>query len=392
MTTPVHSRESRVGAADVASHRAGHPSGNAPLASRGCLASVSRAGGDGVAHVARLLHLALLDICDQPPRLVDLEPKRTTGVSTGERARFLARLATAQLSGDCEWALFNHVAIARPQQWLPSRLRRPYGVFVHGIEVWGAPLTAAAARTLRDAAVRISNSHFTARRLEAACPEVGGVVACPLALLPDSPVDRSDVDRELLARIRPASALIVGRLSLAERYKGHDQLIEDWPGVSAAVPGAQLVVVGTGDDELRLREKAAAVGAADDVLFCGRVSDSTLAELYSRTRVFAMPSRGEGFGIVYLEAMRAGRPCIAGADDGAQDVVVNGETGMLVRQHDRGAVRAAVVGLLSDTGKAAELGEAGRRRYQAFFTFQHFRDRLAVILGDAFGRREESAS
>jgi glycosyltransferase involved in cell wall biosynthesis len=89
-----------------------------------------------------------------------------------------------------------------------------------------------------------------------------------------------------------------------------------------------------------------------------------------------MPSRGEGFGLVYLEAMRFGKPCIASTVDGGSEVVVDGHTGLLVPPDDLPAVRDAAVRLLSDDAFAERLGEAGRQRLESRYRFQHFQDRL----------------
>lgn len=351
---------------------------------RACLASVSRAGTDGVAHVARLLDRAIGDLTGAPPRTLDLDPAEGSGVSLLERARFGAQLGAVQLSRRADWILFNHVALARAQTFVPRLVRAPYGVFVHGVEVWTDSLPAHVSRALAGAAVRISNSEFTARRVAGMHPEIGPVVPCPLALLDDDAAVAGVVDDALLARVRRRSALIVGRMSSTERYKGHDQLIEVWDRVRREVAGAQLVIAGWGDDAPRLRERVDSAGLGEDVLFCGRVADATLAALYRRVRAFAMPSRGEGFGIVYLEAMRAGVPCLASSEDGAQDVVVDGETGFTVGARDTTAIARALVTLLSDDHVARTLGEAGRARYEKHFRYEHFRGRLGGILAGAF--------
>ena len=348
---------------------------------RFALATVSRAGADGIAHVARLLHRALTELSGRPPLALDVDPASPEGVTIGERASFATRLVGAQAARRVDRVIFGHVTLARAQRRIPGAFRRPYAVFTHGVEVWGTPLSVDRLAALQGAELLLSNSHFTARRIASMYPALQRVHACPLALLPP-PVaaDAGKPDDALLSRIGSRSVLIVGRMIAAERYKGHDELIDCWRRVCAGVPGAQLVVAGAGDDAERLRGKASAAGLGDAAVFCGRVSDATLAALYERTAVFAMPSCGEGFGIVYLEAMRAGRPCIASSDDGAVDVVVAGETGLLIPHGDRDALATAVIELLSRPERAAALGQAGRRRYEQHFTFGHFRDRLRAAL------------
>ena len=179
---------------------------------------------------------------------------------------------------------------------------------------------------------------------------------------------------------RERAALIVGRMWAEERGKGHDQLLETWPSVRRQVPDAELWIAGGGDDVARLVAKARDRGVADAVHFLGRVPDAELGALYRRASVFAMPSRQEGFGLVYAEAMWSGLPCIGTTADAASQVIVAGETGELVPYGDVAALGAALVGLLSDRERAARMGEAGRRRAREHFGYSRFRADLLAAL------------
>lgn len=354
--------------------------GSARVGRAGLAVVTLASGADGVAYVGRLLHRALRDAAGEDPWTVALDPASTDGVTAGERLRFSRRLISSQITGRVDWLVFNHVGIARLQSKLPAALRCPYAVFVHGVEVWPPDLSGDRLATLSGAAVRIANSEYTALRTMALHPGIGPIAACPLGLLPDDPAAVGPTDEALLERVSPRSALIVGRMSSAERYKGHDELLESWPAVLAAVPDAQLLVAGSGDDVGRLRERAQALGISEHVLFCGYVSAATLEGLLQRVALFTMPSRGEGFGLVYLQAMRAGLPCVASTDDAAVDVVVHGETGLLVRQSDGSALTEALVRLLTQEALRRSMGEAGRRRFEADFTYEAFRSRLLPLL------------
>ncbi len=173
-------------------------------------------------------------------------------------------------------------------------------------------------------------------------------------------------------------------MSSSERYKGHDELLECWSAVLAELPSAQLVIAGQGDDLTRLRSKAESLGIASSVLFLGFVTDGTLAALRERAALFALPSRGEGFGLVYLEAMRAGLACIGGASNAASDVIAHEETGLLVNPQNGRALSSAIVALLRAPERRAAYGAAGKRRFEREFTFERYCERLAPILADAF--------
>jgi phosphatidyl-myo-inositol dimannoside synthase len=344
--------------------------------------------GDGLAHEARLLHRALTELGSGAPELLDLGIREPRPVPTRAQIGFAARLLRTQLTGRVEGWLFNHVGLARAQNWVPRRYRRPYAVMLNGIEAWDPALSPDRVASLRGASARIAISHHTARRVRAVHPEIGEIVACPLALLPERRAEGAS-DGALLERIGPRSAAIVGRMSSAERYKGHDQLLEAWPAVVAQVPDAQLVIVGQGDDVARLRAKAGELGIEERVLFTGFVTDATLTALLRRVRVFAMPSHGEGFGLVYLEAMRAGLPCIGSTEDAAGDIIVHGETGFLTGLGSVPELVGHLSSLLSDAELCARMGEAGRRRFDDEYTLDRFKQRLAPLLVRSFGSAGE---
>ena len=175
-------------------------------------------------------------------------------------------------------------------------------------------------------------------------------------------------------------ALIVARMSSAERYKGHDALLEIWPHVLARHPEAVLAVAGDGDDRERLELKARELGVHGAVTFAGRVGDSALAGLYARCRFFVMPSRDEGFGFVFVEAMRAGRACV-GSHGAASEIIDDGVSGLLVDPDDRAGLASAVVRLLGDPAEAGRMGACGRARYLQRFTADRFRDRFLALVG-----------
>jgi len=340
-------------------------------------------GGDGVAFAGLLLERALAEITRAPLDVLELAPA-VTGHPTGvEQMRFMLSLTLSQMVDRRRWWMFNHVGIARAQQIVPRAVRRPYAVLLCGIEVWAPELSENRKRALRGATLRLAISNFTATRVSAAHPDIGPIVACPLALLPDATLPMS-LEHAMLDKIGDHGVLIVGRMSSDERYKGHDELLDCWSAVLAQLPGAQLVIAGQGDDLTRLREKTVSLGIAGSVLFLGFVPDGTLAALRERVALFALPSRGEGFGLVYLEAMRAGLACVGGANDAAADLIVSGETGLLVDSLDGRALADALVSLLRSPERRASFGAAGRRRFEREFTFERYCERLAPILSAAF--------
>jgi phosphatidylinositol alpha-1,6-mannosyltransferase len=354
------------------------------VASRGALATATLApSGDGIAYAARLVQTAMADILGHDPAVVELGATEAQPVAFGARVQFLARLARLQSLRRVDWLWFTHVGIARAQLRVPRQIRRPYGVMVHGIEAWTSTLDAERKAALQQARVRVAISPHTARRVAAAHPELPFIDTCMLALLPD--VEHpSRIPADVRVEFGPHAVVIVGRMSAAEQYKGHDQLLLAWPRILAEVPDAMLVMVGRGDDVDRLRAKAAVLGLGRSVHFTGFVPDTALRALLRHAAVFAMPSRGEGFGLVYLQAMQAGVACVGSRDDAAVDVIADGETGLLVPRQDPDAIAGVVTRLLTDDAMRRRMGEAGKRRFESTFTYPRFRARLASVLARAF--------
>jgi glycosyltransferase involved in cell wall biosynthesis len=160
--------------------------------------------------------------------------------------------------------------------------------------------------------------------------------------------------------------LAVGRLS---HYKGFDVLVE----ALAKSPHARVLLVGEGECADSLRALAAERGVASRIRFAGGLDDATLRAAYASADAFALPSlnRGEAFGMVLLEAMRARLPIVASAipGSGVGEVVIDGETGLLVKPGDADALAGALE-RLDDVALRTRLGEAGRVRFERQFTLE----------------------
>jgi glycosyltransferase involved in cell wall biosynthesis len=144
--------------------------------------------------------------------------------------------------------------------------------------------------------------------------------------------------------------LTIGRLDASERYKGHDQLLQALPAVQAACGAVRLLIIGEGDDRGRLESMSYALGVQRSVTFCGFVPVEHLAGYYALADAFAMPSTGEGFGVVFLESMGCGTPVLAGSRDGSVDALDRGRLGLLVDPTDTRAVAAGLIALLKRQG------------------------------------------
>jgi glycosyltransferase involved in cell wall biosynthesis len=168
----------------------------------------------------------------------------------------------------------------------------------------------------------------------------------------------------------PPLILTVGRLDAAERYKGVDHLIEAMPTVCQTLPGVQLRLIGTGSDRPRLMALAEQRGVSAAVRFPGFVDDQKLVQAYRDCTLFALPSHAEGFGIVFLEAMACGKPCL-GARAGAIPELIDDASGMLV---DYGNVDQLAAGMVRALTQRWDPEKIKARAAQ--FSYPAFRTRL----------------
>jgi glycosyltransferase involved in cell wall biosynthesis len=151
--------------------------------------------------------------------------------------------------------------------------------------------------------------------------------------------------------------LCVGRLI---PIKGHIVLLRAFAEARKEVPGLTLDIAGRGPLEPALKALARELEIADAVRFLGYVSP--IQEAIERSAVIVVPSMGEGFGMVALEAMERARPVIAAAIGGLGELVADGETGVLVAPGESGPLARAIVEVAGDLERAAQMGAAGRRR------------------------------
>ena len=179
----------------------------------------------------------------------------------------------------------------------------------------------------------------------------------------------------------PPAALMISRLLRSEDYKGHREVIAVWPLVLQRIPNAQLWIAGDGDLRPELERMARERGLEHHVRFWGWVSEEEKQELLLKSRCLALPSRGEGFGLVYLEAMRLGRPCLVSTLDAGREVVNPPEAGLAADPGDPQALADAVCRLLTSGPEWDRWSAQAKARYERHFTATHFQNRLLEVLG-----------
>lgn len=337
------------------------------------------ATNSGIARVARLMARVLseearagrldvegLSLSDaEPPPGLEL-PVTACG---GSRLKFVSH--TWRAGFRCSHLVFDFLGMCRARSAFPHR---PALTWIHGIEVW-EEARANRLRAARGAEFLLCNSQYTRDRADRLHGEFARARLCWLATEEDEPPPTKNAPSGV------PTVLIVGRLDAGGGYKGHVELIRCWPQIAAAVPGARLVIAGGGPGRAVLQEVAAASACAARIDFKGFVPEHEMADLWAAASVFAMPSRGEGFGLVYIEAMRQGLPVVASVHDAAQEINIDGETGFNVDLDQAGELPARLIHLLKNPDTARSMGEAGQSRWKEHFRFCCFRERFLPLIG-----------
>ena len=257
---------------------------------------------------------------------------------------------------------------------LIARKNQQIALFLHGIEAWKHHdwLTR---RLLRKVDLFISNSDYTWERFVKNNPEYenSNHVTVHLGL-------SSSLGSETILPENTPSALMVGRLNANEDYKGHKEVIGAWKLVARELPDAELWIVGDGDLKSELQSLAIKNGLQKQIRFWGWVSEAEKEQLLNRCQFLALPSRGEGFGLVYLEAMRQGRPCLVSTADAGREVINPPEAGLAVDVDSVEELKSAICSLLKPGHEWSERSRNARARYESQFTAKHFQNRLITAI------------
>jgi len=323
----------------------------------------------GEAHRNQVSLAALNDSTFPPSALARYGNDRLAGTAACSRSKLRLVLAALRLGRQADRIVCGHVR----QLFLArlARLFRPglnYYLVAHGIEVW-RPYGPTERSALRGTRRIFCVSDFTRAAMAKNCPELRPE---QLAILPNA-LDPAFGIAAAPVRANAHRLLTVTRLSSADAYKGVDHLIAALPLIRRTLPDTGLRVAGTGDDQARMEALAHSHGVGGAVQFLGFVEEAQLAEEFEACDLFALPSEKEGFGLVYLEAMAHGKPCI-GARAGGTPEVITGDCGALVNYGDVPGLASACVAALQQKWNVEAILDRAR-----YFSYENFRTRLAAL-------------
>ncbi len=344
----------------------------------------------------------ILSLNDLPSTTIDpryIPPQQATYQAFGGRKLAFTRILYQLLATRrYDLILFDHINIA--SSIVPWKLvGKKYWVWLFGMEVFAPNPTREGELGLRGASGRLAISEHTRKRVQHRFPHLS-IETCLLALdpfqhtnflpsIPYSPPAEASLEYTAVSgrthALRDQLVLHVGRMVHSElRNKGQQVLIQAIPQILARHPGAQLLLAGKGPELLAWQEMARQLPppAPDHIFMPGFVSEEALEALYQQCAVFAMPSLGEGFGLVYLEAMRYAKPCIGARADATPELVHHGEHGLLVDDATSvPEVVDAVSYLLADPEAAEAMGMQGYEWLRNHYLFAHFYDRFWKSIG-----------
>ena len=279
----------------------------------------------------------------------------------------------------------SHLNFSVAARHLKLSARVPYWVAAHGVEAWGITRPSLK-RSLRHAERILAVSNYTRDRLLTEQQlDPAQVVILPNTVdaerFTPAPKPPRLLERFNLSPQQPV-ILTVSRLVSSAQYKGYEKVIRALPAIRQAIPDVRYILVGKGDDRERIEQLIDHLGVRDCTTLAGFVADEELADYYNLCDVFAMPSKREGFGIVFLEAMCCGKPTLAGNKDGSVDALLNGELGALVDPDDVEAVAATLVAILlgSYPHQLMYQPELLRQKMCEIYSFEQFKRHLSAHL------------
>jgi phosphatidyl-myo-inositol dimannoside synthase len=335
-------------------------------------------GASGIGRVARLMAKVLgeqvragrieaqaVALRGPPPTDLGIDVRS----ARGSQALFMAEMHRAALTHSHFMYDFAGIARAHPRVW---PLARPYLCWLHGIEIWEEARADRLARG-RSATVLLANTAYTRDRASALHAGLERAEVCWLATEEDE-APAGPRERDI------PTVLVLSRLDGEGGYKGHRELITAWPRVHAAIAGARLLIAGDGPGRSVIRAWAETSPARGHIDLLGFVEEREIESLWHKASILAMPSRGEGFGLTYIEAMRRGLPVLASTHDAGSEVNVHGKTGYNVDLDQPDALAEALIALLADGAERDRLGAEGRTRWETHFAFSVFRKRFVPHL------------
>ena len=302
---------------------------------------------------------------------------------------FAAKITGSGIRQRPNLVITTHLNFTVAAYWLKRLVGIPYWTVAHGMEAWNIQRPALQT-ALRHADRILAVSGYTRDRLL----KEQNLDPSKILLLPNTfDQERFKIGNKpdhLLERykLNPEQPIIltVSRLLRSESYKGYDKVLEALPQLRQVIPNIHYIIVGKGDEQPRIEQLIQERQLQDCVTLAGFVPDAELCDYYNLCDVFAMPSKREGFGIVYLEALACGKPTLGGNQDGAIDALCHGELGALVEPDDVDALAKTIIQICTGTYSHPIIyqPEVLRQKVIDIYGFNQFKHTLFKYLEEFF--------
>lgn len=242
--------------------------------------------------------------------------------------------------------ILSHVHLAPIGVWIKRLSPRTRVILLaHGIEVWKT-LRPNQKEIFEKADLVIAVSEFTRKKLESGYNIKKSIVInnCLDPFLPDPVTDRRIIREKLGFSVDDFIILTVSRLTSREVNKNYDKVLTSMSELKEQIPNLRYLFVGKYEEaeKKRLEAKIEDLGLEGSIVFTGYISDAELSSYYNACDLYVMPSKKEGFGITFIEAMYFGLPVVGGNRDGSTDALLNGKLGLLVNPELQEEITGAI--------------------------------------------------
>ncbi len=335
----------------------------------------------GIQRVAHLISKCLLEPSEYSVEIISAKELPTelksSNIWSANNKKWLFWLKAVSVVRRADMVIYDHLGTARVHSFASKKAKSV--AFIHGIEVWKETAPPKRLKTVEKMDYLITNSQFTKTKALEHLPVFKNAKVCWLSTLEDG-----HSKFEVPLNQRRAQVVILGRMK-SGRDKGHEALIELWGDVLEKNADARLVIIGIGDDQERLKRLAESKEYAESIEFTGFLENEDVEKRLAQSKLLCMPSRGEGFGLVYIEAMRLGVPVIASIQDAGQEVNVDGETGFNIDLDKQSELIESINHVLSNQNEFEKMGKNALQRWEHSFNYKSFSDRFLSIISEMTG-------
>jgi len=313
---------------------------------------------------------------------VDL-PKKLTYITDGLHGKIKYLFALIKVlikNSKFDLIVCGHINLLPLAYLAGALLKKPVTLFVYGIDVWQPTKSNMTNALVKKITFCVSISEITKLKFI----KWVGFNQQKIIILPNAiHLNKYGKGKKNIKLIKQYGLkdkkviMTLGRMSIDERYKGFDEIIDIVPGLINIFPNIAYLIVGEGDDRQRLERKVKSLGLEGHVIFAGFVPESNKSDHYRLADVYVMPSYGEGFGFVFLEALACGVPVIASKVDGGREAIRNGKLGSLVDPKNPEELTKEIIQLLCKPKHVPEGVD--------YFSYQNFERRVYRIFTKMVG-------